>query len=179
MFRLNLLPTDRKRAWALAQRLQQWRGAMIIVVLVCIFANAGMYLFDRVQADATSVSVTDLATWQALNAKRESGQVTRTTQQLNTTIIGLKSLFAPLSTHLGSVSFFLAALPDDIQLTNCIIKSDGSFTLTGIAATRASFLALRTALDDTKLVNHLATSSTASLREKLPFEYTGSLVFTP
>ncbi len=179
MLRLNLLPDERKRTWALAQQLQQWRGAMMIVVLACLVATAALFTLDRHQLELVTSSNNDLQGWQTLNARRESGQVTKTTGQLNATVTGLQALFSPLSTATSIVASFSADLSGDIQVTNVTITSDGGFVLTGTAATRASFLALRAALDNNKSITKLATDSTASLREKVPFEYTGQLVVSP
>lgn len=152
---------------------------MLVVVVTCLVANAALFGLERYQADAVQQSAVDLAGWRALTSKQESGQVTQTTRQLNATVAGLQSLFAPLSTEAATTARLIASLPSDITVTSLKIIADASFTLTGTAATRSSFLALRTALDNNPLVTKVATDSTASLREKIPFEFTGQLVIQP
>ena len=176
MLRLNLLPLERKRAWELTQQFQRWRGALVVAGLACLLANAALYALDQYQNDQVAASATDLADWTKLNAKRESGQVTKTTTELNATVSGLQSIFSPISAAPGIVASFFNSLPSEITVTEAKFSSDGAFTFSGTATTRAAFLALRASLEANPAISNVTTDSTASVREKVPFLYTGQLV---
>lgn len=176
---LNLLPDERKGALALGGQLRRWRGAMVVTVIGSCLALVSVGLFDWALADQVESSQATITSWQALSAKRESGQIKDVTTRLNASVSGLAGLFVPLSAASTSPADLLALMPDGLSLTALVINPDGQFTLSGTAATRSSFLALRTALETATVIVSVTTTSTANQREKLPFEYSGQLRLTP
>lgn len=179
MYSLNLLPAERKKSLVFVTRLQQWRAAIALAVLGATIAGGLTFAMDWLLADAVRSSERKLTTWRELSAKRQSGRVTTLTREVNQTTAGLDALFGPLSLNRASMVQVLDALPNDIQVTEAKFLVDGQFTLIGIAATRTSFLALRTALDQSPGISSVTTSNTANQRENLPFEYTGQLSVLP
>lgn len=179
MLSLNLLPTDRKQKFQLERQLSRWRGAMSIIILGGLFTMASVATMDWMLTQTLNKTTSSLATWQALSAKRESGQVKDVTVRLNASITGLQGLFSPLATHQQDIAQVLSTIPENIALNGATFNSDGSFTLSGVALTRAAFLSLRSALDASPVIESISTTSTANQRENLPFEYTGQLKLQP
>ncbi len=179
MYSLNLLPDERKRAIVLGRRLRQWRGATIVAIIGSCFSILSVVALQWTLNEQVKTSATTLASWQALSAKRESGQIKEVTSRLNLTLSELQGLFVPLSSAPTSPAELFAILPDEISLTTFTAQPDGRFQFSGLAATRSSFLALRTALESSTLITSVTTDSTASQRENLPFEYSGQFRLTP
>lgn len=179
MTSLNLLPPERKADLHTRQEARRWRQAVVFVVLGCLISIVGVIVMEMALTQQVATSEKSLQTWKDLSAKRESGQVQAVTTHLNQSIAGLQTLFSPLSLQRSALGSFFSIIPKDVTLTSATFAPDGSFTLAGVAATRASFLALRTALEQSPAITAPTTTSTASQRENLPFEYTGKLVLTP
>lgn len=179
MHSLNLLPEQRKHLLAIRERLVQWRSGLIIAVAGITLAVGILGGVEWALQEQRKSSEEDLENWQTLSDKRESGQITTTTTRLNTTITELQGLFVPFSSVHKNLRGLLATFPAEVRLTSVTVNVDGSFTLRGVALTRATFLALRTALEKSPLITKLATTSTANQRENLPFEYTGQLILQP
>lgn len=179
MTSLNLLPPERKIDLGTRQEARRWRQAVVFVVLGCVMSIVGVVIMEMALTQQLATSEKSLQTWKDLSAKRESGQVQAVTTHLNQSIAGLQALFSPLSLHRTALGSLLSTIPKEVTLTSATFAPDGSFTLAGVAATRASFLALRTALEQSPAISAPTTTSTASQRENLPFEYTGKLVLTP
>ncbi|MBI5466654.1 MAG: hypothetical protein HY975_00350, partial [Candidatus Kerfeldbacteria bacterium] len=91
-----------------------------------------------------------------------------------------------LQTSLGTsrqwstvLSNLLALLPADVTVSSLDVLNNGKVTLTGVAATRQSFLALDEAMKKSPLLTGVTTASQPSKRTDLPFSYTAVLVNTP
>ncbi len=179
MTALNLLPPERKVGLRTRQEVGRLRKTLVFVTLGCLASIIAIMVINITLVQQLTASEKLLQTWRDLSAKRESGQVQSVTTHLNQSIIGLQKLFAPLSFQRTSLGSLFSIIPKDVTLTSATFSTDGNFTLVGVAATRASFLALRTALEQSPAISSPTTTSTASQRENLPFEYTGKLVLTP
>ena len=179
MTSLNLLPPERKIDLRTRQEVRRWRRAVVLSLLGCVVSIMGVVVMEMTLAQQLATSEKSLQTWKDLSAKRESGQVQAVTTHLNQSIAGLQALFSPLSLQRTALGSFFSIIPKEVTITSATFAPDGSFTLAGVAATRASFLALRTALEQSPTISASTTTSTASQRENLPFEYTGKLVVTP
>ncbi len=174
MMSFNLLPPDRKLAMARSAEFGRWQPAMIGIAAFSLgllgltfFANAMLVQHERtVQASLASSQT---------SGRREIGDITAQTSQLNQTISDLTIGLPQARSWSADLTKIITLLPDDISITNIKMTNDGHLTLEGLAKTRLAFLSLQTILTSTPILKNVNTSSTASRRDNVPFSYTATL----
>lgn len=174
MMLLTLLPDNRRGAMAATMLRQSWRRALSMLGLVSVIAVGTLGgLNVMLERRAQSLQST-LASMEAADARSQAGNLTKTTNQLNSTIKVFSDImvnYQPWSSNLGRL---ITALPTGISVTALKVDATGHFTLEGMASTRTSFLNLQQALTAADWLQNIATTSTASRRDNLPFIYTGT-----
>jgi len=176
---LNLLPPHEKETVALENTRHVWVSIFTAGIIVLILFIAGTWLLTR----QLNLRVEKLAREELTLQQQATGSstidLTRDTTKVNTQIELLKTVLGTDRDWSSLVRGILDELPPEVQLTSLKIAMGGGVTLTGTADTRASFLALQSALSKSSLLSNARTSDTPSKREALPFTYTASLKNTP
>lgn len=169
---LNLLPPTYQHKLAARALWRQWRLAAIALAIVSVLITASLLSqqrwFDRrlVQLDR---QVTQL---QQASTGPQSENITSITTALNGTIKELTQVVDAPRAWSYDLSLVMAIIPSAVTLQTVSLSSDGSLTLSGVAKTRASFIALDEALKKSPLLQSVTTTATPSRRENLPFTYT-------
>jgi len=170
---LNLLPPADQASRRLLQRYHVWlqiaRWPAILVICLLVIAQATSFRLARHQ---TTIQAEEIRVKAEASAS-PSGDVTKMTAEVNEAVT---RLLAARSTFVfpSRVATLLNTIPTDIRIQKIDIKDSGQVTIEGVAATRASFLAIDQALKQASFLTRVATTSTASKREDLPFTYTAT-----
>ncbi len=171
---LNLLPAQRKADIALRRTFEQWRRAGIIIILGVVLSSAGIAGVTMQLRQRTTDVSTDIALL-AQSPTSKNTAITTSTNSLNQTIRLFSSILPTSRSWNASIATILNELPNNITVSQCLIRPDGTFTLVGTAATRSSFLELDTTMKTSKKFTGVSTNSQASRKDNVPFSYTGAL----
>lgn len=179
MITLNLIPPAIKRDYQSSEQLHHWLSAIIVVTLTVAIASAGTVgLWMMMERHATAIKA-DLTSLQQQQATASGKDITSTTGQLNTTIKTLTSALGAPQAWSAQTTKVLNGLPLAITISSLTIQHNGQFHLIGVADSRQSFVQLDTALKANPQLSNIATTSTASKRTAVPFDFTGTIVTTP
>jgi hypothetical protein len=175
MMTLNLIPPDVKRDFASAERLRRWMGACtiltILLSLTAVGITGGWFLLQRHAQDVAA----ELTATQQRQQLSNDKDITGTTTTLNSTIKQLSAAVGTPRSWGRDISTILQGFPTDIVLSDITVQSNGQFRLVGIANSRQAFLQLDDVLKKNPRLTSVATTSTASKRTAVPFDYTGTV----
>ncbi|MBI3573323.1 MAG: hypothetical protein HY092_03945 [Candidatus Kerfeldbacteria bacterium] len=176
MLSLNLLPPQEKQSAALEIQYEQWRRVLQVVVLTVVISLGGLGTQLVMTRSQAALLQKQLSSIQQRAQKTESGKLTTVTNELNRTITALSQMI-PASVHWGSqFSSAINVIPAGVTITSFSVDQDGHVVLSGITATRSTFIALQTALIGSPLFQHMTTKDTPSRRDSLPFTYQGTIL---
>lgn len=174
MIALNLLPPQIRRAQARAIIFEAWKRAMVVLAIGCILINAGLFAMahmlqvrqQRVESDFTKLSQ------QVDNS--DLGTIRRNITTLDDTLRSVSQIIPTDRNWAGEMSKLVQSLPAGVLVTQLDWTPAGSITLHGIAKLRSDFVDLDAALKANPNLTNVQTSSQASRRDTLPFEYTAT-----
>lgn len=175
MLQLNLLPPTLKHDLSAQESNRHWRSSFIILLVFCLVGISGLLttkIYLQRHADAVHAELLELQRRQAEDA---STDITATTNTLNTTIKQLRTAVPALQYWDRDLLTVLHALPAGVRLTEVQVSAGHVFRVTGTADTRQTFLALDTALKNPATFSKVTTTSSASKRQDVPFDYTGTI----
>lgn len=176
MITLNLLPPAVKRNYESAEQLHHWLRALIVVALTVFVGTAGVVgLWVMLDRHASTVR-TELQEVHDRQATSSGQDIETITQQLNTTIKLLTTTLGTPRSWTSDTADILSGLPTTISISSVEIKNNGQFHLVGVADSRQSFVQLEGVLKTNTKLSNIFTTTTASKRVAVPFDFTGQLV---
>lgn len=179
MITLNLIPPAIKHDYQTKEQLRHWLRALAVITLTVAVATAGAVgLWVMLGQHAQTVKK-DLAAYEQQRTASSGKDITSTTSQLNTTIKVLTSALGEPQAWSSQATTVLNGLPTAIVITSLNIQRNGQFHLIGVADSRQSFVQLETTLKANTSLSNVATTSTASKRTAVPFDFTGTIVPPP
>lgn len=175
---LNLLPPERRALIRRVKELSRWQAAAWSLTVFSIIGAGGLVVLDRFMQNEVSTVSTEFHQRLAATDQTELGTIRRNIEEFNQTSALLHQSLPGTTGWAVDLVELLNTLPTGITLQSTILRADGSLTLTGTAAARADFLALDEKLKGSPWLKNVATTSTPSKREDLPFVYTAILSVT-
>lgn len=173
MLALNLVPPKIKSEQRSSASLHQWLSIMVILTVFSLLGTAaGVVIWQLMERHAKTVH-TELTQLQQKQSAANGTDITTTTSALNTTIKTVSTaLGTPQSWATLSQTVF-ATLPSGVTLTKFSLAPNGAFTISGTADSRQTFVNLDQSLKKDSRLRNVATTSTASKRTDVPFDFTG------
>lgn len=176
MLLLNIIPPAIKNDYRSTEQLDHWRNVAISALVTILIGTAGAVgawvMMDR---HATTVA-TELRQLQQTQSTANGKDITATTGQLNTTIKLLTATLGTPRSWSSNTATIITGLPKAISISSLTIEASGQFHLIGTADTRQSFVQLEEALKSNTQLSKIATTSTASKRTDVPFDFSGTVV---
>lgn len=175
MYTLNLLPPKIQQQSAITETRQRWTRASVVLCLFIVgsfvVAGSAWFMLSRhAQSLQQQLEATRLA-----QSKNSATDITATTTQLNTTIKTFAAAIDVPQQWSRNAVTVLQLLPKGTSLSEFSLDAANVFHLVGTADTRQTFLNLDAALKKSPVVTNISTTSTASKRTDVPFDYTGTL----
>jgi hypothetical protein len=168
---LNLLPPNQKQVVSEENTVIHWRGSLLLVAMMGLLMIAGLAL-AHFQLQSRVRQTGDQLTQQQLILQRTGAtDITAVTERVNFDINLLSQALGAELRWVTALTNITALVPSRIKITKLTITTRRQVTLEGVAETRAVFLGFDSTLRNTKLLTNVSTTSTASLRENLPFIY--------
>jgi len=176
---LNLIPPAVKQEYHSSEQFNHWRNVATVAVVTVLIGTAGaIATWMMMERHSTAVAAT-LQKIQQTQATTNGQDITATTGQLNTTIKTLTTTLGTPRSWSSDTANILIGLPSTISIQSLTVQANGQFNLVGLADTRQSFVQLEGALKANPKLSKIATTSTASKRTSVPFDFSGTLVTQP
>ncbi len=176
MLNLNLLPPRNKQALQQASVSRQWmHGIIVLLLMTCIGTGVVIGTWSILKRHAQHVHAT-LETLRQQQAQSTGTDIAKTTSELNSTIKTLDATLGTPRSWAADTALLLATLPTGVTLSSTTMQANGSFHLIGIAQSRQVFETLDQALKSSPHLSKVNTTSTASKRTAVPFDYTGQII---
>lgn len=149
---------------------------MVVLTILSLAGTAvGVVTWRMMQAHATSVTDT-LAQLQRKQTSDNGTDITTTTGTLNTTIKSMTTALGTPQSWSALTQTVFTILPAGVTLTKFTLAPNGAFTLSGTADSRQTFVSLDQTLKQDPRLKNVSTTSTASKRTDVPFDFTGIVV---
>lgn len=173
---LNLIPPQQKADLRQSAVLRHWRRVlstfMTASVLGVLFGIGGLWMLNRHAQDIS----TDLRALEQKQKQNLATDLTATTTALNSTIKTVGDLLGQPQSWSRDTAVVLATVPSGVTVTSVTMQLNHRFRLIGTADTRATFLELDQAMKTSTLLTQVTTTSTASKRLAVPFDYSGTVL---
>ncbi len=176
MIILNLIPPEQKHDLESSWLYRHWFSASVLLAIFAILSTATFSTTWYVLARHAKEVNHTLTTIQQQQAKNSSTDITATTTQLNRTIVALNTTLATPRPWSINTTTIISLLPSGVTLSLLSIQNNGAFHLVGIADSRQTFLTLDQALKGSTKLAQITTTSTASKRTAVPFDYSGQIL---
>lgn len=168
---LNLLPPAYRDAQLRKAHWQRWQQAAIMILVVAGLSAAATFGSIQWQAQRIGHLDTQLQNIEALAAASKKGNVATVTQTLNNTIKKFDGIVDHPRSWNHDLSVLLGIFPAEVTIQKISLNAAGDVHVEGTATTRASFLTLDETLKKSPLLKSVATNSTPSKRNNLPYIY--------
>ncbi len=178
MLALNLIPPQLKSDLHAADVIQRWMWAIGLLAGLLTLGTVGLLSADRMLASHADRIHTDLIALQQRQIQNAGSDITSTTSNLNSTIKTLTATLGQPDHWAQQTTLVLAALPSGVTVNSLDLTPTGKFHLIGEADTRQTFLTLQQSLTTNHDLGQVKTSSTASKRSAVPFDFTGQVIKT-
>ncbi len=175
MITLNLIPPTMKRDLGSSQLLHHVLNSVTILAVIILIGTGGMIGGWVMLSRHASTVKAELQQLQQRQGKSDGQDITTITSRLNSTIKTLDSTLGWPRSWGSDLATILTGLPSTISISNLTVQSNGQFHLMGVADSRQSFVQLQTALKANAGLSGVTTSSTASKRTAVPFDFSGKL----
>ncbi len=151
---------------------------MIILLVFAVVGVGGLQVVSFMLQQHADTIHEHLLSLQQQQAQNSSTDISATTSTLNDTIKTLRSTLGTPQSWSANAAVVLRALPTGTTLSQLTIGPGRAFHVVGIADTRQTFLSLDSALQNPDVFSNVRTSSTASKRQSVPFDYQGTIIST-
>ncbi|MEK7537874.1 MAG: hypothetical protein AAB619_02800 [Patescibacteria group bacterium] len=176
MLSLNLIPPQQKTDIQTTAMLRHWRRGLVMLAVLTVVGTGGVITAWQLLAGHARQVQGELTALQQRQSTRGETDITATTGTLNTTIKILSTTLGRPQSWSRNAAMVLAALPSGTTVSDLMIQAGGRFRLVGVADSRQTFVALEQTLKTHPQLQQVTTSSTASKRTAVPFDFTGLVV---
>jgi Tfp pilus assembly protein PilN len=142
------------------------------MAVICLLGVQAEIITFEQRSQRLSAELTQLQTSARNNSAKD---VTQKTTAVNATVNILATALGTPRAWAKDGSSVLSILPANVTVQKLTLQDNGQIQLTGLAKTRAVFLALQEALTSSPILQNVTTSSTASKKDDVPFDYQAAL----
>jgi Tfp pilus assembly protein PilN len=168
---LNLLPPDQKRLVSEVHVVTHWRGGLLLIAIFSLMMVGGLVWTNADMQNRAQQLDEQLHHQQSVLQKSGTTDITAATVRLNIEIGLLSQALVSNRKWSDTAQDLISLATDKVRITKVVINARRQVTIEGVAETRVSFISFGTALQQAKSLSNVTTTSTASLRENLPFIY--------
>jgi Tfp pilus assembly protein PilN len=175
MLALNLIPPQLKAEHQTIVVWRRWFSALRVLLILVIIGTAGSVAVWRLLVRHEQVIRDDF------NRLQQQGigagtDITTTTSKLNTTIQTISATLGTPQSWTELTRTVLDGLPSGATVSTFVLNPGGVFQINGLADSRQTFINLEQALKNNPRLKNITTTSSASKRTAVPFDFSGTVL---
>ena len=173
MLNLNLVPPQLKAEHQSASSRHRWLVALNILAVLIIIGTAGSATaWQLLKRHGRNVHD------ELLQAQKQQGvgtgtDITTITSQLNATIQTMGTALGAPQAWSELAGLVIHNLPAGATIAEFSLTPNGAWRITGITDSRQTFVSLEQSLKNNPRLSKVTTTSTASKRTAVPFDFSG------
>lgn len=175
MLALNLIPPQLKADHQTIILWRRWFSALRVLLILVIIGTAGSATIWQllVRHELTIREDFNRLQQQGIGAGTD---ITTTTSKLNATIQTVSATLGTPQSWTELTEAVLDSLPGGVTVSNFILNPGGTFQISGLADSRQIFINLEQSLKNNPRLKNVTTTSSASKRTAVPFDFSGTVI---